>query len=330
MLTTWLVPHNRWVCRGEYITAVKHTMQTAGYVGQGGQVQLFEAELANRFRPAGAACCVNSGTAALWLAYVLQGGPWTLPTYACAALYLAAREAQPQIQTTLVDCDDDGLTPDASVVVHTYGALSDVRKGAIEDFTHAPGAIGAGTYGALSIISFGATKPLGVGAGGALLGPADVIDEAKRMRDYDAWNGHKRCYNVQMSDIHAAIGRERLLMLDQDNAWRRHTAARYSQALVDVGLGHKAPYARDVYYRYVLKLPDWSVALTRLAGIGVEAINPLLPDELLHRRLGLSGRQFPTAEALAQRTISLPIWPGMAEHQVELVCKGLRMLHDMA
>lgn len=323
----YYVPHNQWVHRPEYTAAIQRVLWS-GQVGQGREVQQFEQELAAWFRPGGAACCVSSGTAALWLAHVLMGSPITIPTYACASLWLAAREFG--VTPGLLDCDEDLNTPGASVVVHTYGALSKMAKNTIEDFTHAPGAPYAGAAGRVSVISFGATKPLGVGAGGALLGPPDVIAAAHKLRDYDAWDGEARSYNCQMSDIHAAMGRERLARLDEDNAWRRGVALRYAIALAAAGRPAMAPVPRDVFYRYVIQLADVAKAKSRFHRCGVEAINPLYPDELLHRRVRISGRHFPVAEALAQRTLSLPIWPGMSEPQVESVVRVLRTFGDLA
>lgn len=323
------VPHNRWQPKPEYFSAVRDVLEF-GHVGfDGPQTMALEQELASLFRPDGAACCVSSGTAALWLAYVLAGSVGTVPTYACAALWLAAREAG-MPGPMLADCDEEFQTPMADVVVHTYGGLSDMRDAAIEDFTHAPGALGAGTYGALSVISFGATKPLGVGGGGALLGPVDKVATARSLRDYDKWDGEARSYNCQMSDIHAAMVRVRLRYLDEENTWRRRVAAQYTAALTEVGVGHIAPEPRDVFYRYVIKVGQPAQARARLNALGIEAINPLLPDELLHRRLRISGRHFPMAEKLVHRTLSLPIWPGMAEAQVQKVVDALRTFGDLA
>lgn len=328
-----MIPHNRWTNRPEYEAAALRVLRS-GHVAQGREVEAFESELAQRFRPNGWACCVSSGTAALRLALGFLGHDsiW-IPTYACASLWFAplhginGQHVKPEPQ--LRDCDQDLNTPKATIVVHTYGLLSHVEPNTIEDFTHAPGIYGAGSRGLFSVISFGATKPLGIGAGGALLGPSAPIREARALRDGDAWPGLRSgSFNYQMSDVHAAIGRERLKRIDEDNAWRWRTALRYSNA---IPAGIVGPSGGVVHsrYRFVLRLQNADHrqrAEEHFMSRGIETINPLRPDELLHRRLGFPASHFPNAEAAAQRTLSLPIWPGMTEDEVQLVEEAIGAL----
>ena len=303
-------------------------MLRSGHVAQGLEIAAFEQELAARFRPGEAAACVSSGTAALRLATrVLFEGLGDIgifmSTYACAALCHASRpfrvrpiDISPATLNALRSCD---------IETHTYGVPTNVCHASIEDFTHAPGANldgrSCGSLGSLSVISFGATKPLGIGAGGAVLGPADAIAEIKDRRDYDK-PGLRERFNWQMSDLHAAIGRERLKLLDEENQWRDDTARFYG---VSLGGDFSPPFdfplrsEGRVFYRYVIRVPDWRQAQAHFAAGGIETINPLMPEELIHRRLGLSPSGFPNAEAVSETTLSLPIWPGMTDEQVRRV-----------
>lgn len=341
-----MIKHNAWVNRPEYEAATLRVLRS-GHVGPGPEVEAFERELAERFRPGGETCCVSSGTAALRLALRLLGEHnVSIPTYACSALWHAAYDGM--FGPSLVDVDRASFNaPTATVVVHTYGVPSEVSEDGISDFTHAPGAtIGGrsvGSLGAFSVVSFGATKPLGCGSGGAILGPADAIAEARAMRDYDRPGMGER-FNYSWHDLGAAIGRERLRRLDEGNRRRIDIASLYSSAtpwatrihgVTKTNKGVSIPilgwgdsgkswyWGNRVFYRYVVHVSDVSRARGHFAALDIETINPLRPDELLHRRLGMDPAAFPVAEDVAAHTLSLPIWPGMSESEVSRVCDAL-------
>lgn len=335
-----MIRHNK-VCLTDGDRAAVDRVLESGQIGQGPEIAAFEEELAARFRPGGAAACVSSGTAALRLAVsALENEDVILPTYACVSLYHAVNDGVGEI--ALVDCDDGTFNAsDASVVVHTYGVPSDVPEDAIEDFTHAPGAsIGdraCGSFGAASVISFGATKPLGCGVGGAVLGPVDLIEEVRDVRDYDGKRTLRERFNWQMDDMTAALGRSRLRRLDAEIAWRQVVAATYYNVCHRGGyeaivLGQATPNVTPSWYRFVIQLGADELldaqALFREAGI--ETIVPLEPWELIHRQLGLDGSAFPNAEALARTTLSLPIWPGMTDAEVRRVADVLAMVRETA
>lgn len=324
------IPHNRWLIRPEYADAVLDVLGSR-HVGQGIEVELLEDEMAKRFRPGGACAVVSSGTAAIYLALQSLGlGMVKIPTYACSALANAVELLGHLPRIGIVDCDSVTLnSPAADVFVHTYGVpgynRTDPILGWVEDFTHAPGAVvlgrtsqPCGSIGTLSVISFGATKPLGVGQGGAVLGPTKAIEEIRDIRDYDG-SKHPCAFNWQLGDVYAAMVHARLRFLDEENQWRATTALRYDDAKCQ----HVA--SPRVWYRYVIRVSDWREAQKHFDRYGVETINPLRPEELIHRRF-LSVGSFPNAEAAAETTLSLPIWPGMTEGQVERVAQALEEL----
>lgn len=322
-----VIPHNRVCLRREDGYAVEGVVRS-GQIGQGPHVAFFEDELAERFRPGGEAVCVSSGTAALRLAsYVCDSALWTVSTYACVALFHALSDNQTVVEP--IDCRADTLdAPAADVVVHTYGVPCPVAPDRIEDFTHAPGATvdgkPCGSMGALSVISFGATKPLGCGVGGAALGPRDLIETIRDMRDYDGKREFRARFNWQASEFAAALGRRRLARLDEENAWRREVGERYAEACRANGI---AMYGGpgSTFYRFVIRVPDTEKARAHFAAHGVETICPLERWELLHVQLGQEG-EFPNAEDAAVHALSLPIWPGMQESEVARVVEALKEL----
>jgi dTDP-4-amino-4,6-dideoxygalactose transaminase len=144
----------------------------------------------------------DSGTSALVLALaasVPRGGTVALPAYGCIDLIAAAIHAQ--VQVRLYDVDPEKLSPDvdslrralargagAVVIAHFYGYPADmpavraVAKDAgvvlIEDAAqHAGGRLGGralGTFGPLTVLSFGRGKGTTGGRGGALLARRDA------------------------------------------------------------------------------------------------------------------------------------------------------------
>lgn len=347
-LDSEVVPHNRWVNRLDYEAAVLGVLRS-GHVDQSVSVIELERQLAARFRPGGACAVVSSGTAALFLALVAQDDHTlhnpVLPTYACSALYQAVEMWQHdfgEYYAPTAFCDVNPLTFNAvdpcSVFVHTYGLPGAVPEGAVEDFTHAPGASldgkPCGSLGRFSVISFGATKPLGVGAGGAVLSDdVDAIVRIRSIRDYDmnSWLPREvQRFNWKLGDIYAAMAIERLQTLGQENLWRNHTALMYWESMGPLRYAHPLHSGRNgkTWYRFVIQTPDWVAARAHFTSLGIETINPLRPDELLHMSVGAYGNpaRLPVAEAVAHSTLSLPIWPGMTDEHVARVCDALSRL----
>jgi perosamine synthetase len=320
----------------------------SGHLAQGPEVEALEQELAERFRPGGAACVVSSGTAALYLALKVlaqrYGGLVSIPTYACASLYHAVDLAGYGGVVDVVDCADRWslINHHSTIDVHTYGVP---MHGAIvlEDFSQAPGARRdtddrpCGSLGELSVISFGATKPLGMAGGGAVLGSEEDIYTIKGIRDYDDQEDLRLIgqFNWTLSDVQAALVRSRLARLEREQSQRWFTAHYYNDALKhldpddvlrpSLGVG----YGTRTFHRYVLIFSDecrLTEARDAFTAAGIETINPLRPEELLHRRLGLDPKDYPNAEKIAASTLSLPIYPGMTDDEVGQVCRAMEAI----
>ncbi|MCX7310100.1 MAG: DegT/DnrJ/EryC1/StrS family aminotransferase, partial [Afipia sp.] len=80
-------------------------------------------------------------------------------------------------------------------------------------------------------------------------------------------------------------------------------------------------------YRFVFVAPDVAAreALTaRLDHAGVARIIPIERYELLHRYMNLEPENYPVSERLADLALSIPLYPGLSEAEVETVCGALR------
>jgi dTDP-4-amino-4,6-dideoxygalactose transaminase len=66
----------------------------------------------------------------------------------------------------------------------------------------------------------------------------------------------------------------------------------------------------------------------RAAGIGVQLHYSPVHLQPYYRRLGFAEGDFPQAEAYARNAFSLPLYPGLHEHEQERVVKALAELLD--
>jgi perosamine synthetase len=231
----------------------------------------------------------------------------------------------------------------------------------LEDAAHAlPADIGGvptGRLGDAAAFSFYATKTMTTGGEGGMLVTDDdaVAHRAARMRLHgissDAWNrygaGGRWFYQVEeagfkynMTDVAAAIGLVQLNRLDELADQRTEIAGRYdrtfaSSALLDV------PPRRDgdrhAWHLYVIGIAleelsiDRAAVIDRLAEAGIGASVHFIPLHLhpfYQREYGYRPGDFPNAERLYERSISLPIWPGMTDSQVDRVATTLLEILD--
>jgi dTDP-4-amino-4,6-dideoxygalactose transaminase len=304
-----------------------------------------------------------SGLDALRLAFMAaeleRGGEVIVP----ADTFVATLEAVTQAGLVPIPVDvldaDYGLDPDAVdaaigprtaaiVPVHLYGQLSDMkaltaiaeRHGVpiVEDAAQAHGAtrdgIAAGTAGLAAAFSFYPGKNLGaMGDAGALVtGDAALDDRMRALREHGQrrkyvheWEG----YTARLDTVQAVALLHKLPHLDGWNEQRREVAARYSDALDGVGdlqLPNVPAGSQPVWHLYVVRTadPERLAEQLRERGIGTGRHYPIAAH-LAPAYAGLGYREgaFPVSEALARECLSLPIFPGMTEAQVDAVVEAI-------
>jgi dTDP-4-amino-4,6-dideoxygalactose transaminase len=130
--------------------------------------------------------------------------------------------------------------------------------------------------------------------------------------------------NCRLDGLQASILLAKLDFLDAWNEQRRRVALRYCEALTDSAV--IAPAAdqvpRSVWHLFVVQVEDREGFQTHLRQHGVESgIHYPIPIHLqpAYSHLGHSRGDFPVAESLAQRIVSLPVYPEMTEAQIEAV-----------
>ena len=197
-----------------------------------------------------------------------------------------------------------------------------------------------GRSGDFVSFSFHANKNLTTGEGGALVLPADIdpgLCERLRLQgvtrladggmDVDVLGGK---YN--MTDIAAAIGLGQLRQLEAYTQRRRQLAQRYFdclEALAPSGLQlPQRDFLNCNWHMFQVLLPEGCergifIAAMAARQIGVGVHYPALHLFSLYRRMGFKPGDFPEAERVGARTITLPLFPAMADSDVDRVCAAL-------
>ncbi len=132
-------------------------------------------------------------------------------------------------------------------------------------------------------------------------------------------------YCNRLHNLQAGVLLAKLAHLPAANNGRRQAAARSMELLRDVA-GVTPIAVRDdvepVYHLYVVQVDDRDAVRERLGAQCVESgIHYPLPLHLqpAYGSLGYGRGDFPVAEALAPRILSLPMFPGLTDEQIDCV-----------
>ena len=204
-----------------------------------------------------------------------------------------------------------------------------------------------GTIADITCFSFYSTKPLTTGEGGMVT--TEKEDWAERVRTLrlhgitkDAWRRYSKGgswyyeviepgFKYNMTDLQASLGIAQLKKVDWLWEKRKEIARRYTEAFTSTG-GVIPPYVKadreSAWHLYVIKLRLEALTIDRdgfiekLRERGIETSVHFIP---LHRHpfykntYGLTPEAFPNAEWVYERSISLPIFPGMTDQEVNYV-----------
>ncbi|HBH23855.1 MAG TPA: hypothetical protein DDY13_10585 [Cytophagales bacterium] len=230
----------------------------------------------------------------------------------------------------------------AIVVVHLHGYLVDVQKIfkqiddgniiIIEDAAQAHGALhdnqNPGKYSSVVAYSFYPTKNLGaLGDGGCVTTNDKVLYEEiqllKNYGSYDQSNVVKYGRNSRLDTIQAAWLNVKLNKLDEWNLKRIEIASLYDNYLKDLPIILPPLYQsrRHVYHHYVIQLEDnrRDELKVYLESKGVET-KIHYPRTLNKLSIVKCGTVCPNAERVANRSLSLPIYPGLTNDQIDYIC----------
>jgi perosamine synthetase len=262
------------------------------------------------------------------------------------------------LDTFTVDAEDIArkITPRTRAVlpVHAFGLTADMDavnavadQHAIPVIEDAACAIGstyrgrqAGGLGLMGCFSFHPRKAITTGEGGMITTDDDALADRVRLlrshggvREEGRFTFEDAGFNYRLSDILAAVGVAQFRKLDYIVKTKRALADDYRAMLADLD-GVSAPVEPDwrghVYQSYVVTLDedvdrDAVIAAMRDAGIettlGTYALHC---QPYFQRTLGHRAGDLPRSAAAFRRSLSLPLYPGLAEDDLARVVTSLR------
>ncbi len=257
------------------------------------------------------------------------------------------------------------ITPRTKAIlpVHLYGLLCDMRAiraiadkhglAIVEDAAHCVEGVRDGIRpGALSnaaCFSFYATKNLTCGEGGALTTDDPAFLESLRLlrlhgmtksaadrhrEGYQHWDMKILGWKYNMDNIQAAMLIPQLNRLNTKLKERERLARLYEERLGRLNwlqvptLPQNTVHARHLF-------PVWVEAPLRdhmIEGLQARGIQTVVNYRAIHltsylsEKLGYKAGDFPVAESIGDRTLSLPYYPGMPDEHIGIVCDALQAI----
>ncbi|MFE4831030.1 DegT/DnrJ/EryC1/StrS family aminotransferase [Streptomyces sp. NPDC056672] len=356
---------------GEAELAAVARVLGSGGLTTGPETALFEKELAGHFGT-GPVLAVNSCTAALHLALLCLGvgagdevitSVLTFPATVNAVLAVGAVPVLVDVDPRTLNISPAAVaaavTPRTRAVVpiHMGGAACDMTAlrdiadrhslPLVADAAHAVDTRTGGRHIAgeadVSCFSFYATKNLTSVEGGALTGPAEIVDRARLLARHGlrfswdpalpataaSYEAVAAGWKYNLSDVHAAVGRTQLARLPELQRARRDVVRIYDDALAGlpgVELPHRTSTEEHSWYLYQIQLTavsdghgpdghgprDRVAERLRRAGIVTGSYYaPLSRNAFLASVCRVPERPV-HAEAVWQRLLALPVHPGVS------------------
>lgn len=348
----------------EIMKEINEVIEKNSYI-LGDKVEEFEKNFAG-FHNIGFGVGLDSGTSALELGLkalgIGQGDEVIVPvnTFIATASAVAFSGAKP----VLVD-NDEHYNIDASKIekaitdktkaiipVHLYGQPADMdeineiaRKYnlvVIEDACQAHGAgykgKKIGNFSKLACFSFYPGKNLGgFGDGGIVLtNDKELAEKLKMMRNYGQSKKYYHDffgYNRRLDALQAAVLNVKLKHLNEWNNSRREIADRYRELLKDLPLNLPTEKLdrEHVYHLFVIRTEERDKLAEFLKQNGIDTgLHYPIPIHLQKSYSNLNYKQgdFPVAEKYAGEILSLPMFPGMTNEEVEYVCNKVREFYS--
>jgi dTDP-4-amino-4,6-dideoxygalactose transaminase len=253
-----------------------------------------------------------------------------------------------------------GVRTSAILATHTYGTPCDVeglaevaRRAGIRLFFDAAHAFGSrrgetmiGGFGDAEVFSLSPTKVLVAGEGGIIATNDDVLAERCRIgRDYGNPGDYDTRFvglNARMSELHAATALASFEDLEERIERRNELAERYRKALAElpgVCFPAVADGDRSTYKDFTVLVEagefgmDADRAAAALAAEGVQTRRYYAPPvhrQRAYKSLALGNGSLPVTDWAAARVLTLPLWTGMLDEQVDRVGLALARLAGAA
>lgn len=334
-------------------------MYDRGWFIQGEEYEKFEEEFASY---CGAKHCigVGNGLDAIYLVLLAlgigKGDEVIIPsnTFIATALAVSYAGATP----VLVDPDEvtynmcgkgleEALTDKTKAIipVHLYGQAAEMDEimafakkhnlYVVEDCAQAHGAYykgkKVGTFGIAGCFSFYPGKNLGaLGDGGAVVSSCDeVADKVRAIANYGSKEKYNHVYmgtNSRLDEVQAGLLRIKLQHLDEYNLDRCRIANRYLAGIKNpkVKLPVIGKDRTHIWHIFAIMCSQRDELEQYLLdkGIGVAKHYPIaIPDQKAYASLNLP--QMPLAKEIALSELSLPLFVGMTDEEIDYVIDAI-------
>lgn len=341
---------------------IQEVIDTSSFIG-GANVAGFEDAFADYCGAAHAVFC-SSGTSAIYIALkALEIGPddeviTVSHTFIATVEAISLTGAVP----VLIDVDrETGLLDHrqlagavtkrtrAIIPVHLYGhpvnwdpiqRIADQHNiPLIEDAAQAVGAVfhdrKIGSLGAMACFSFFPGKNLGAYGDAGMITTQNATYAANMKRFLNHGRISKYAhetigFNLRGDAMQAAILHAKLPSLDSWNACRRRNAETYRQELQDVSVQVlcEAENVVPVYHQFVLLSEHREALQDFLHSHGIATgIHYPIPVHLqpAYQSLGYGKGDFPGTEYLADRILSIPVYPFLTKEQIQYVVDTIHL-----
>lgn len=235
----------------------------------------------------------------------------------------------------------------ALMPVHLYGQPCDMdpimelaakhQLFVIEDCAQAHGALykgkKIGTFGDAAGFSFYPGKNLGAlgDAGAAVTNEEHIAKKLRALGNYGSDYKYHHIYqgvNSRLDELQAAFLAAKLPHLDRMNEARRQIAKKYLEGIKnpEVILPYVMPETEPVWHIFAIRLKrrDELAAYLESKGISTNRHYPI-PMHLqeCYQELGISKGELPIAEEISATQLSLPLYYGMTDEQIQYVIDSI-------
>lgn len=342
-----------------FLDSVSQLLDSGSFV-LGDGVKQFEREFAHYVETRhciGVSNGLDALTISLRCLNLKEGDEVLVPAHTYIATVLAVIYAG--LKPVLVDVDEASFNLTAAAIekhinsktkaiipVHLYGqpcdmesicALADEKKlFVVEDNAQAQGATfkgkRTGSFGHINATSFYPAKNLGAAgdAGAITTNDSALAERAMQFRNVGSAKKYVHDiigYNARLDEIQALFLHHKLPLLDKWNTERRRIAARYVKNLGGVEQVIFPAVIKDaesVYHLFVIRTNKRDELQQFLFAKNIQTLihYPVpnhLQKSLVH--LGYKPNDFPVTEKLCSTILSLPMYAGITDEQVDYVCE---------
>lgn len=307
---------------------------------------------------------VGTGLDALFLALralgIKEGNEVIIPSNtfiatALAVTYVGAIPVfvDPDIRTFNIDPTkiEAAITKNTKVIipVHLYGQacnldpIMEIAKKynlfVVEDCAQAHGATYKGkvigSFGNAAGFSFYPGKNLGAlgDAGAVITNDKEVADKIRALGNYGSdykYHHILQGNNSRLDELQAAFLNVKLVYLDKINEERRRIARRYLEGInnPEIILPYVPEYTNPVWHIFGIRCKRRNELEEYLNGVGIESNKHYpIPIHLqeCYRNLGLKKGDYPIAEEISATELSLPLYYGMTEEEIQYVIDKINL-----